>query len=121
MKEIKVSIKLAILAMVLATGVSGCVKSENKESQTDSASTYNEMIVEYQDVVNYYNYEVNRVVRGKRKTSVNLDSLRKECRTLEAKIHKVRPELTPEENKQYRKIQRTFFRHDDMLKAERGQ
>lgn len=114
--------KILYLALALVFAVS-CVGNGNSDKENDSLksedSTQNELLAEYHEVVNRYNYEVARKVKHNINVKANMDSLRKKCRDLEFKIHKSLKEMTPEERKQYRKIQSTFFRSDDLMKKDK--
>ena len=106
-----------VVALVFAVSCAGNGGSDKENDSLKSGdSIQNELIAEYHEVVNRYNYEVARKVKHNINVKANMDSLRKKCRDLEFKINKSVKEMSPEERKQYRKIQSSFFRSDDLMK-----
>ena len=106
-------------ALFMAVGICGCTASdkENGKSKVDTSkeAKYDAVLEEYATIVNDYNTAVNKEVRTDKKADVDIDSLRKKCRDMEFKIHKTKSEMTEEQNKRYRKLQSSFFRHSDMM------
>ena len=104
-------------ALLMTIGCMGCSASDRDSSETTDSpiSKYDSMINEYSALVGTYQTEAAVALQKGEKTSPELDSLRKKCRNMEFQIGKLRPELSDEQNKQYRKLQSTFFRTSDKL------
>ena len=104
-------------ALLMTIGGIGCTASDRDSTETTDTpiSKNDSLIYEYGALVGTYNIKGSIALKKGEKSSPELDSLRKKCRNMEFQIHKLRPELSDEQHKQYRKLQSTFFRMQDKL------